>query len=133
MTNNMNIIVADVIHYMHIVLMIYIGIGWYVTPIKYIHFYLLFIIFIIFDWNDFDGLCMLTKFENYFRNKNSIKQQKKKDQPEFFRPLFNKLLNVSITSQQEIRITYCILIVVFLFGFLRLLHHYKIMKLPFSR
>ena len=133
MTNNMNIIVADVIYYMHIVLMIYIGIGWYVTPIKYIHFYLFFIIFIIFDWNDFDGLCILTKFEDYFRNKNSIKQQKKKDQPEFFRRLLNKLLNVSITSEQEVRITYCILIVVLLLGFLRLLHHYRIMKLPFSR
>jgi len=129
----MNIIVADVIYYIHIALMIYIGIGWYVTPIKYIHFYLFFIIFLIFDWNDFDGLCMLTKFEDYFRNKNSIKQQKKQDQPEFFRPIFQKIFNVSITSEQSKRITYCILMVVLLFGFLRLLHHYKIMKLPFYR
>ena len=113
--------------------MIYIGIGWYVTPIKYIHFYLFFIIFLIFDWNYFDGLCMLTKFEDYFRNKNSIKQQKKQDQPEFFRPIFKKIFNVSVTREQSKRITYCILMVVLLFGFLRLLNHYKIMKLPFYR
>lgn len=118
---------------MHIVLMIYIGIGWYVTPIKYIHFYLFFIIFLILDWNDFDGLCMLTKIEDYFRNKNSIKQQQKKEKPEFFRPIFQKIFNVSVTREQSKRITYCILMVVFLFGLLRMLHHYKIMKLPFYR
>jgi len=129
--NTMNTIVADIIHYMHIVLMIYIGIGWYVTPIKYIHFYLFFIIFLILDWNDFDGLCMLTNFEDYFRNKNSIKQQQKQEKPEFFRPILQKIFNINVTREQSRRITYCLLMIVFLLGFLRMLHHYKIMKLPF--
>ena len=118
---------------MHILLLIYIGIGWYITPIKYIHFYLFFIIFIIFDWNDFDGLCMLTKFEDFFRNKNNIQQQKNKKKPEFFRPLLKKISNVSITYEKVRRITYCLLMVVLTLGLLRMLHHYKIMKLPFFR
>ena len=139
MTNNMNNIIADLLHYVHIGLLIYIAIGWYITPIQYIHLYLIFIIFVILDWNDSDGICSITIYEDYFRSKNSIKkqteqkEQKEESSPEFFRPLLNKLLNVNVTREDSKKITYIALMVVMLLGLLRLLYYYKIMKFPFYR
>lgn len=132
----MNTIIADLLHYLHIALMIYIAIGWYITPIQYIHLYLIFIIFVILDWNDFDGICSITIYEDYFRSKNSVKkqtEQKEESSPEFFRPLLNKLLNVNVTREDSKKITYIALMVVMLLGLLRLLYYYKIMKFPFYR
>ena len=68
----MNGIIADALNYLHIAFVLYIIVGWYFTPIRYIHLYLFIIIFIILDWNDFDGLCTLTKMEDYFRNNNNL-------------------------------------------------------------
>ena len=113
----MNNIIADLLHYVHIGLLIYIAIGWYITPIQYIHLYLIFIIFVILDWNDFDGTCIITIYEDYFRSKNSIKKQtkqKEESSPEFFRPLLNKLLNVNVTREDSKKITYIALMVVML-------------------
>jgi hypothetical protein len=56
--------IADLIHNIHILLIIYIFIGHYITPINYIKYYLLLIIFIFLDWNDYDGQCILTKLEH---------------------------------------------------------------------
>lgn len=133
MTNNMNTIIADLLHYVHIGLLIYIAIGWYITPIQYIHLYLIFIIFVILDWNDSDGTCTITIYEDYFRSKNSIKKQKEESSPEFFRPLLNKLLNVNVTREDSEKITYIALMIAMLLGLLRLLYYYKIMKFPFYR
>ena len=129
----MNIIIADALYYMHIGILIYIIIGWYVTPIQYIHLYLIFIIFIILDWNDFDGICSLTIYEHYFRTKNNVKEKKEKSSPEFFRPLLSKISNISITLEQTKKITYIGLMIAMLLGLLRLLYHYKLLKFPFYR
>jgi len=129
----MNIIIADILHYVHIGLLIYIVIGWYVTPIQYIHLYLIFIIFIILDWNDSDGKCSITIYEDYFRNKNNVKEKKEESSPEFFRPILNKILNKNFTRKDSTKITYIGLMIAMLLGLLRLLYHYKLLKFPFYR
>ncbi len=129
----MNIIIADILHYVHIGLLIYIVIGWYVTPIQYIHLYLIFIIFIILDWNDSDGKCSITIYEDYFRSKNNVKEKKEESSPEFFRPILNKILNKNFTRKDSTKITYIGLMIAMLLGLLRLLYHYKLLKFPFYR
>jgi hypothetical protein len=120
--------IADLIHYLHIILVIYIITGWFITPIKYIYLYLLLIIFVILDWNDFDGQCILTRLEHYFRHKNTESDIEKDKNPEFFRPLIKKLFNIDLTGQQSTRLNYFIFVFSFLLGFLRLLKDYKMKK-----
>ena len=124
----MNGIIADALNYLHIAFVLYIIVGWYFIPVKYIHFYLFIIIFIILDQNDFDGLCTLTKIEDYFRNKNSVIKQ---HDPEFFRPIVKKLFNINMTNVHSTKINNFLLMLVFLFGFLRMLYHYRIIRFPF--
>ena len=127
----MNGIVADALNYLHIAFVLYVIVGWYFTPVKYIHLYLLIIIFIFLDWNDFDGLCILTKIEAYFRNKDSEKEEKEQSHAEFFRPLIKKLFNINMTHNDSTKLNYFIFMLVFLFGFLRMLYHYRIIRFPF--
>ena len=120
--------IADLIHYLHIVLVLYIVTGWFITPIKYIHLYLLLIIFVILDWNDFDGQCILTRLEHYYRYKNTNSDIEKNQRPEFFRPLIKKWFNIDLTREESRRVNYFVFMFSFLLGFLRLLKHYKIIK-----
>lgn len=124
--------IADLIHYLHIVLVLYIVTGWFITPIKYIHLYLLLIIFVILDWNDFDGQCILTRLEHYYRYKNTNSEtepdKEKNERPEFFRPLINKLFNLNLNREESRRVNYFVFVFSFLLGFLRLLKHHKVIK-----
>jgi hypothetical protein len=134
----MNIIIADTIHYLHIVLVFYVLTGWVITPVKQIHYYILFVIFVLLDWNDLDGECFLTRLEHYFRGKahdvtpksdnEKITINTETGEPEFFRPLMNKLFNTNLTSQEASRLNYFTFISAILLAFLRLLHHYNIMR-----
>lgn len=39
------------------------------------------------DWNDFDGMCILTKIEHYFRTGEWTSKSPLEGGPEFFRPI----------------------------------------------
>jgi hypothetical protein len=135
-----NTILADIIHYLHILLVLYVISGWIITPAKWIHFYILFVIFILLDWNDYDGECFLTKLEHYFRDKSrggwspivdnndKISINTENGQPEFFRPLINKTFNIEMSSQDATKLNYFVFIFGILLAFLRLLYHHNIMK-----
>jgi len=82
--------IADIIKYIHIIIIGYVFVGHYITPIQYIKYYLLLIIFIFLDWNDYDGQCILTRLENYFRTGIWIqKPPTEEGAPEFFRPMID--------------------------------------------
>jgi hypothetical protein len=142
----MNIIIADTIHYLHIVLVFYVLTGWVITPVQKIHYYILFVIFVLLDWNDIDGECFLTRIEHYFRKKardmtsksdngdnEKITINTETGEPEFFRPLINKLFNSNLSSQEASRLNYFTFVSGILLGFLRLLHHYNIMRFGMIR
>lgn len=135
----MDNIIADTIHYLHIVLVVYVLTGWVITPIRKIHYYILFVLFILLDWNDLDGECFLTRLEHYFRgraadkhlylypsNNKKITINAETGEPEFFRPLMNIAFNIDLTSQEATRINYFTFVSVILLAFLRMLHHYNI-------
>ena len=138
----MDNIIADTIHYLHIVLVFYVLTGWVITPIRKIHYYIFFVLFVLLDWNDLDGECFLTRLEHYFRENErdipssyghghgheKITISTETGEPEFFRPLMNNLFNTNLTSQEASRLNYFTFISAILLAFLRLLHHYNIMK-----
>ena len=141
----MNIIIADTIHYLHIVLVVYVLTGWIITPIRKIHYYILFVLFVLLDWNDLDGECFLTRLEHYFREKarngssssgndnEKLTISTETGEPEFFRPLMNRIFNSNLTSQEASRLNYFTFISAILLAFLRMLHHYNIMNFSMNR
>jgi len=125
--------IANFIFYIHFVLVLYVLIGFYFTPIKFLHWYLFLIIFIFLDWSDLDGQCILTKLEHYFRTGQFTNQtQNINERPEFFRPLINKIFNINLNYNQGSRLNTFVFILCFLFGFIRLLNHYSIIKLKLN-
>ena len=138
----MNIIIADTIHYLHILLVFYVLTGWIITPIRKIHYYIFFVLFVLLDWNDLDGECFLTRLEHYFREKarngsswngngngnDKLTISTETGDPEFFRPLMNRIFNSNLNSQEATRLNYFTFISAILLAFLRMLHHYNIMN-----
>jgi hypothetical protein len=119
--------IADIIKYIHILMTGYVFVGHYITPIKYLKYYLLLIIFIFLDWNDYDGQCILTRLEHYFRT--GIWNQKpptEESAPEFFRPMIQKLLNLNLTRQEADRLNNFLFMICFLLGFYRIIYHCKL-------
>jgi hypothetical protein len=121
-----NIGIANLIHDIHFLLVIYILVGFYLTPIKYLKYYLFIIIIIFLDWNDFDGQCVLTKFETYYRTGIMPDKPPKEGGPEFFRPLVNKYFNVNLSSDEGDRLNNFVFMLCFLFGFIRFINYHKL-------
>jgi hypothetical protein len=118
-----NHFLANIIKYIHLLLIFYIFIGHQITPIKYLQYYLYLIILIFLDWNDFDGQCFLTRIEHGFRTDDwNQKPANQQDAPEFFRPLMNNLFNLNLTREEANRLNNFIFMLCFLFGFSRYLH-----------
>ena len=55
------------IDFLHIMIAIFLAVGGYLIPIKYLPIYFLCLPFIIIDWNDKDGLCWITKLNNMIK------------------------------------------------------------------
>jgi len=122
-----NEIAANSIKYIHYLLILYVLTGYLYTPIAYIKYYLLFIILIFLDWNDFDGQCTLTGIEHYYRyGVWDDRAAEKEEAPEFFRPAINNLFQINLNRDEASRLNYFLFMCCFLIGFLRLLIHYKI-------
>jgi len=116
----MNIFIANTIHYFHYILVIYILIGYIITPIKYLKYYIYLIIIIFLNWNDIDGQCILTRLEYYFRtDKWNQEPAIKENAPEFFRPIINKLFNINLNRSESDRLNNFIFMLCLLFGFIR--------------
>lgn len=123
MKQNISIVIADIIHYTHLLLIIYILFGFIFLPSNHLPFYIILIILVFIDWNDYDGMCILTKLEYYFRYGvwiKHIEETKKYEEPaEFFRPLIKRKLNIDLTAQQASRLNNLLFSLCLLFGFIR--------------
>ena len=116
----MNIFIANSIHYFHYILVIYILIGYIITPIKYLKYYIYLLIIIFLNWNDINGQCILTRLEYYFRtDKWNQDSAIKENAPEFFRPMINKLLNINLNRLEADRLNNFVFMLCLLFGFIR--------------
>lgn len=130
-----NKLIADIIYYTHLLLIIYILFGFMFLPSNHLPFYIILIILVFIDWNDYDGMCILTKLEYYFRHGvwiktreqlNKINNNKKTEEPaEFFRPLINKVFNVELTSYEASRLNNLLFSLCLLFGFIRYVSYCK--------
>ena len=112
-------IIADIINLLHIAMFVFVILGCFLLPKKYLFYYLIFIMLIFLDWNDLDGICILTRLENYFRTGKWESKSPIEGGPEFFRPLFNKIIGLNLGRLEADRLNNTIFIVCWLIGFLR--------------
>ena len=115
-----NTIIADIIYYIHYTLVLYVLTGWFITPLKYLKYYILLIIFIFLDWNDSDGQCILTRLENYFRYGVWKQKSPIEGGPEFFRPLLDTIFGYKISRIQADRLNNFIFMLCLLAAFIKL-------------
>jgi hypothetical protein len=83
-------ILADIVRLIHYALFFVVAAGPFL-PMKYIPYYLVFVWLIFLDWNDFDGVCSLTRVEHYLRTGEWSSVSPMEGGPEFFRPIANRL------------------------------------------
>jgi hypothetical protein len=112
-----NIFIADIIKFIHIILVLMVLTGFIFLPRKFLPYYIIFIILVLLDWNDKDGLCILTRIEHYFR---TGKWEHYESQPEFIRPLVNKVFKTSLSESESTKLNYFVFLICLLLGFIRL-------------
>jgi hypothetical protein len=82
----MNLLLADIVRIIHYSLFIIVAYGPFLNR-KYVPYYLIFIWLIFLDWNDFDGVCILTRIEHWLRTGEWASKSPIEGGPEFFRPI----------------------------------------------
>ncbi len=106
-----SILLANIIHFIHILLLIFIIFGVFFIPTKYLLNFSIFIIIIIILWSNFIGACSLTQLEYYFRTgKWSNLSADDEGGPEFFRPLINSITGLELSRHQASILNYILFI-----------------------
>ena len=123
-----SVILANIIYGLHILLVIYILIGHHpkITSSENLPNYIYLVMIIFLDWNDFDGQCILTKLENYFRTGTMACNPPRENGPEFFRPIINKIFSADLTREQGDRLNNFIFMLCLLLAVSRLISDYQI-------
>jgi hypothetical protein len=70
------------------------------------------------DWNDLDGMCILTKVEHYFRSSEWVSTAPVEGGPEFFRPILQRL-GISLTRAEADRLNNFVFLFCWLIAFVR--------------
>jgi hypothetical protein len=74
---------------------------------------------ILVDWNDGDGMCILTKLEHYFNTGVwTARPAKDEGAPEFFRPLMKKF-GLNLTRAEADRLNTQLVLGIMVVGFVR--------------
>ncbi len=116
-------LLANIIYYIHLFIIIFIFLGNIILPLKYLKYLVILIILIMLDWNDTDGMCILTKLEYYFRTGVwSSQPAMQENAPEFFRPLIQKITGLQISRTGASRLNNFIFLLILLIAVVRLLY-----------
>lgn len=120
-----NLLFANIIHYFHIILIIFTLFSVLFIPKNFLPFSIILIIVTMMDWNDFDGMCILTKIEHYFRTGKWESLSTIEGGPEFFRPLVNNTFSLKLTHIQAERLNNFLFLLALLYGFIRYMIYCK--------
>lgn len=117
---NMRLILADIVHFIHILLILFVLVGPFILPKKHLYYYIILVILLFMDWNDLDGQCILTRIEYWLRYNQWYNQGSTSEGgPEFFRYIYTKLTGHHITSLQADRLNNFLFIGGLLIAFVR--------------
>ena len=110
----------------HFILLFFILFGWSILPNWSLKYQMLVVPIIFLDWNDYDGACILTKLEHYFKTGEWKQKSALESGPEFFRPLLEYILNRDIDRITAERINYTLFIISWLITYYKFCKFHKI-------
>ncbi len=114
-------LLANLVYFIHLGIIIFIFLGNIILTNKQLPYLALLIIIIFLDWNDFDGMCILTRLEYYFRTGKWVLQSAiEEGGPEFFRPLIIKITGVNISRKAASRLNNFLFMIILLITLVRI-------------
>ena len=114
-------LLANLVYFLHLSIIIFVFLGNLILTVKYLPYLALLIIIIFLDWNDLDGMCILTKLEHYFRTGQWISQPATEEGgPEFFRPLIIKITGIDISRKAASRLNNFLFMIILLITLVRI-------------
>jgi hypothetical protein len=108
---------ANLTRWIHLLMFVVVIAGPFL-PRRLLPYYILFIFVIFLDWNDVDGMCILTKIEHYFRTGMWESTSPVEGGPEFFRPML-QVFGISLSRTEADRLNNFIFIICCMIAFIR--------------
>jgi len=98
------LVAIQVLQIIHVLFFAFVLVAPWLLRCNGLFWYIVLMIFVLMDWNDFDGMCILTKIETWLQTGSWEAKSPVEGGPEFFRPLLNKLTNIQLTRSQADRL-----------------------------
>ena len=118
-----SIVLANILSLLHLLLILFVVIGIFIVPIKHLPLFIIFLTLILLNWTLFDGLCILTKMEHYFRYEewySRDKNKKEEDEPAFVKTLLESILGIKISKNTVDNLNHIILLSVLIISSLKI-------------
>jgi len=118
-----SIFLANILSLLHLLLILFVVIGIFIVPTKHLPLFIIFLTLILLNWTLFDGLCILTKLEHYFRYEewyNRDKNKKEEDEPAFVKTLLESILGIKISKNTVDNLNHIILLSVLIISSLKI-------------
>ena len=109
---------ADIVRWLHLFIVLFVFVGPFILSHKYLPHYLLLILIIFIDWNDLDGMCILTKLEHYLRTGEWVSTSPTEGGPEFFRPIL-RYFGIHLTRTEADRLNNFLFLICWGIAFIR--------------
>ena len=122
-------IIIHMLEVFHLVIAVFLIIGGYVIPNKYIPIYLLCTPYLVIDWNDTDGSCWITKLRNMIKYKSIHPEVENESENSFLNSLVHKL-GIVIQDKTFTFILYILIYTSWFYAYLRLMKQYHIKLIP---
>ena len=115
-----SIIFANIIHFIHLIILLVIFFGNFFIPNKYLPHLTILIILIMINWN-IDDTCILTKLEHYFKTGKWVSiSAVEENAPEFFRPFIYKITGINLERKKASQLNQFLFLLILLFTLLRI-------------
>ena len=122
--------VAYILDVFHILASIFLAIGGYILPTRYIPVFLLCTPYLVIDWNDTDTACWITKLRNMIRYESIHPRVDNEIQDKFIYGLVHRRLGITIEYNTFTFILYIVLFASWLYAYCRLMKKYNIKLFP---
>lgn len=119
-------IYSKIIYILHFISLIILLFSSIIFPHYTLKYQILIIPLTFLDWNDYDGQCILTRLEYYFRTGVWKQKSFEENGPEFFRPILEKIIGKKINRITASRINYVLFITSWIITYYKFLKYYKI-------
>ena len=117
--------IIGMVEMVHLLIAIFLMVGGYILPKKYIPIFLLCTPYLVIDWNDTDGSCWLTKLRNMIQYGSLDPEVDDEMENEFLNNIMRKN-NIIIKTKTFTFLLYLIIYASWLYAYSRLIHQYKI-------